>query len=652
MNPTAERFIDKYEIVSTLGRGSMGVVYKGRDPEIGRMVAIKTLKTLFLGDDPAGNEALQRFRQESRSAGKLHHKNIVTIFEAGRTTNGSPYIVMEYIEGDSLEAVIARDKPLDPSAVVHYLSQIADAVDYAHSQNVIHRDIKPSNILVDHRHKPYLLDFGVAKLSDTSLTPAGTVVGTPSYMSPEQIRGLQLDGRTDLFSLAVVAFEAFTGVRPFPGDDFTTVVNNIMHKPPLTFRELGSSLSSELETVLKKALSKERNDRYPTATALAAAISQALQVSASATGLTGGYSQSPRSELDRGLSSNLGTTKPLPSVDEDMPGLSATPAPRVQTHDLQASARAHGGQASAVDPMREQSRRPEPSKLNGAHDLQNYELEEKTSIQPSVSAEAARAALKQKTGSGSRAAVAAGSGSRARSSGVTRVPKSKSPAAWVLGLFLLGVIVAGSYFLWKTTIGQRSDNGEDIQIVREPLRTQSGEATEVPVEKTPKRPVETRPSQPVSNPAQTRVPELDAPAVPEGGFTKQYVASMADRDLEALLRWKGAEAEAVRAAVNEAAAREKEIFFTPLRELLNRDSLVIRVAVLKAFRNSRALDQKDVQTAIVKCLSDRDHVIRGFAAIALERVNTPEAQQALERQLGREDNADIRKVIERVLRRG
>src|SRR5262249_10656660 len=153
-----------YEIVTTLGRGSMGVVYKAKDPEIGRLVAIKTLKSVFMGDDAAGNEALQRFRQESRSAGKLHHPNIVTIFEAGRTDNGSPHVVMEYIEGKSLEAILAEAGPLEPLAVLHYLAQIASAIDYAHSQSVIHRDIKPSNIIIDAHHRPYLLDFGVAKL--------------------------------------------------------------------------------------------------------------------------------------------------------------------------------------------------------------------------------------------------------------------------------------------------------------------------------------------------------------------------------------------------------------------------------------------------------------------------------------------------------
>lgn len=267
----------------------MGVVYKAKDPEIGRLVAIKTLKSVYMGDDTAGNEALQRFRQESRSAGKLHHPNIVTIFEAGRASNGSPFIVMEFVEGISLEVMISESGTLDPLAVLHYLSQIANALDYAHAQDVIHRDIKPSNIIVDTKHKPFLLDFGVAKLSDTSLTPAGTVVGTPSYMSPEQIRGVNLDGRSDVFSLAVVAFEAFTGKRPFPGNDFTTVVTNIINKEPLHFKEVESDLPAALEKILHQGMSKEKTERHQSALELMDEAAQALGVVIDGNGLVGGY---------------------------------------------------------------------------------------------------------------------------------------------------------------------------------------------------------------------------------------------------------------------------------------------------------------------------------------------------------------------------
>lgn len=299
--------IGKYEIVETLGKGSMGVVYKGRDPEIGRLVAIKTLKSVFLGDDELGNEALQRFRQESRSAGKLNHNNIVGIYEAGKTVDGSPYIVMEYKEGPSLEKLIAEKGQIEPLEVLHYLAQLADAIDYAHSQQVIHRDIKPSNLIVDQSHVVHLLDFGVAKLTDTSLTPAGTVVGTPSYMSPEQIRGEKLDGRTDVFSIAVMAYEMFTGVRPFPGNDFTTVVSNIVHKDPLSFKELGVTLPSDLEKVLAKGLAKDREQRYASNRSFVADIARVLGVGVNQHGLSGGLQ--PGAKWTRQVTSNNELTK-------------------------------------------------------------------------------------------------------------------------------------------------------------------------------------------------------------------------------------------------------------------------------------------------------------------------------------------------------
>lgn len=276
--------IGKYEILSTIGQGSMGMVYKARDPEIGRTVAIKTLRSVFLGTDAAGNEALQRFRQESRSAGRLRHANIVTIYDTGRTENGTPFIAMEYVEGRSLESIIAQEAPLDPLRVLHYLGQIGSAIDYAHSQDVIHRDIKPSNVIIDSASRALLLDFGVAKLSDTSLTPAGTVVGTPSYMSPEQIRGESLDGGTDRFAFAVMAFEMLTGVRPFPGSDFTTVVTNIIHNPPRSFSEVGAgALPAEAEQIILKGLAKERGERFPSCAEFVAALARVFNATVSAT---------------------------------------------------------------------------------------------------------------------------------------------------------------------------------------------------------------------------------------------------------------------------------------------------------------------------------------------------------------------------------
>lgn len=283
--------IGKYDVIATLGRGSMGLVYKAQDPEIGRLVAIKTLRTLPVDDGGQESEILKRFKLEARSAGKLRHPNIVTIFETGRAEDGSPFIVMEYIQGESLEVVISKRAPVDPHEALHYLAQVASAIDYAHSEQVYHRDIKPSNVIVDRFNIPHLLDFGVAKLSDTSLTPAGTVVGTPSYMSPEQIRGEDTGGGTDLFALAVMMFEIITGVRPFPGKDFVSVVGNIIHNQPIPFSEIGVDYPREVETILHKALSKRREDRFQTGFEMVEKVANAFGIRVDQGGVVGGLSQ-------------------------------------------------------------------------------------------------------------------------------------------------------------------------------------------------------------------------------------------------------------------------------------------------------------------------------------------------------------------------
>ncbi len=283
----SEEQIGKYKILSELGKGSMGVVYLAEDPEIGRQVAIKTLRSIYLGEDTQGQEALQRFRQESRSAGRLKHPNIITIFEAGRNHDGTPFIVMEFVDGESLEEVLTRDKKFEPLEALHMLAQIASAIDYAHTFEIIHRDIKPSNVILDKARKPYLLDFGVAKLNDNSLTPAGTVVGTPSYMAPEQIRGESLTGATDRFAFAVLAFEMLTGLRPFPGGDFMSVASNIIHSEPITFVDNNIDLDKKFEPILRKGLSKALADRYPSCLEFVREIGRQFDIPIDQSGVSG-----------------------------------------------------------------------------------------------------------------------------------------------------------------------------------------------------------------------------------------------------------------------------------------------------------------------------------------------------------------------------
>lgn len=258
--------IGKYEITGPLGRGSMGVVYKARDPEIGREVAIKTLRKVGAASFHSMDQALQRFRVEARSAGNLRHPNIITIYEVNRDGE-IPYLVMDYVQGESLDGVIKSRDKLEPQLAFAYLRQAAQALDYAHEKGVVHRDIKPSNLLIDKRGTLYVLDFGIATISGSLAEqedPAtkSLVMGTPGYMSPEQILNQDIDYRSDIFSLAIVSFECLTGKRPFPGDNFTTVVSNILESAPISLTSLVPTLPLALEAEFEHAFCKKKEGRF------------------------------------------------------------------------------------------------------------------------------------------------------------------------------------------------------------------------------------------------------------------------------------------------------------------------------------------------------------------------------------------------------
>ena len=276
------RAIGKYQVIGTLGRGSMGVVYKARDPEIGREVAVKTLRKILSTQYRDADAALERFRTEARSAGNLRHPNIVAIFEANRE-NDTPYLVMDYIEGESLDLLISRFGKIPPRRALHFFSQIAAALDYAHSKGVIHRDIKPSNILVDGNDTVFVLDFGVATINNSfGAQPTeereNSVVGTPGYMSPEQILNQRLDHRSDLFSFATVAFEVLTGCRPFPGDTFTAVIGNILSAKPIPINTLAPELPLEAGDLFKRAFLRNPEERFNSGQELVAAMAAAIGV--------------------------------------------------------------------------------------------------------------------------------------------------------------------------------------------------------------------------------------------------------------------------------------------------------------------------------------------------------------------------------------
>lgn len=275
------RHIGKYRIIGTLGRGSMGVVYKAEDPEIGRLVAIKTLRTLLPGQFQEADTVLNRFAQEARSAGNLRHPNIITIFEVNRDGN-TPYMVMDYIEGEGLDQVIENNGRVDVGLAIHYLTQVAAGLDHAHSKGVIHRDIKSSNILVDRSGNAFILDFGVATISTGPLAPSGPVLGTPAYMAPEQILNEPLDNRADLFSFAVVAFECLTGTRPFIGENFTQVIGNIVSGNMLLLTKVVPQFAPAAEETFKRALAKDRDVRYASASEIVKNLALALDAKHSA----------------------------------------------------------------------------------------------------------------------------------------------------------------------------------------------------------------------------------------------------------------------------------------------------------------------------------------------------------------------------------
>jgi serine/threonine-protein kinase len=621
------RFIDKYEIVSTLGRGSMGVVYKGKDPEIGRLVAIKTLKAVFMGDDPAGAEALQRFRQESRSAGKLHHPNIVTIFEAGKTESGSPYIVMEYIEGQSLETVISESGALSSLAVLHNLAQIGSAVDYAHSQSVIHRDIKPSNIIVDASHRPQLLDFGVAKLSDTSLTPAGTVVGTPSYMSPEQIRGATLDGRTDLFSLAVVAYESFTGVRPFPGNDFTTVVSNIIHKQPLSFSEVGADLPAELEAVIAKGLAKDRDDRFGTAMEFVAEMADIFGVAVDSSGLLGGYYEGITLDEAQTNSLSVSASGVVRAVSPDSSGRKSLTS---------------GSPKKSANGLDKGHARVElPSTTTGE------ELDEATMMGPPPSTPQ------------------------------TTPEKKKSSLPLVIGAIGF-CLVAGFGFLFLS--GESADRGSDetaeVEVIElggeensQSSKTNDGE-TLGGDDSTPKSNTDSNDSAPDTKVTETaESPEEQARKRIASYRRKLSSVAKASReekkaidleiskelkefeDSELLLSVKaaGSDANVLRNLVLEAAGRGDVKIQNVLFDLLGDDSADVKAVVLRAYASHKSAITPRVIRASISSLEDEAYIVRAFAVNLLSIIETDEIRTVLRKRLDVEKHPVVIKLIKKEL---
>ncbi|TFW20084.1 serine/threonine-protein kinase [Duganella callida] len=269
----APRQIGKYRLDGMLGQGAMGVVYRATDPLIGRTVALKTVRR-DLGDDAPAREIVERFRKEAQAAGRLMHPNIVTVYEYGEEEHLA-YIAMEYIDGTPLSALL-REQPASLAQVLEWYGDLLTALAYSHAHGVVHRDIKPANLLVTREGRIKISDFGIARIESSTLTQTGAMLGTPSYMSPEQFRGEAVDGRSDLFSAGVVLYQLLTGQRPFTGSAATVMQQVLNHTPPAP-TQLNPTLPAGLDTVLRHALAKDREARYAGAREFLQALTAALR---------------------------------------------------------------------------------------------------------------------------------------------------------------------------------------------------------------------------------------------------------------------------------------------------------------------------------------------------------------------------------------
>ena len=276
MDPNNKPTLGRYMIDRELGKGAMGIVYEGHDPKINRVVAIKTMALAQEFEGPELEEVKERFFREAETAGSLNHPNIVTIYDAGEDQELA-YIAMEYMSGTDLSGYTRKDKLMPAYSVMVIISKVAEALDFAHAHGIVHRDVKPANVMLLEDKTIKVMDFGIARITESSKTKTGVVMGTPSYMSPEQLAGKHVDGRSDLFSLTVMMFEMLTGSRPFTGDSMATLMFSIAQGEHTDIREVNPDLPVDVVEIINHGLKKLPEERFQTGKEFAAAVVKAAR---------------------------------------------------------------------------------------------------------------------------------------------------------------------------------------------------------------------------------------------------------------------------------------------------------------------------------------------------------------------------------------
>jgi eukaryotic-like serine/threonine-protein kinase len=313
--------LGRYDLVRVLGKGAMGIVYEGRDPNLDRRVAIKTVKVENLSEEAASEYEL-RFRTEARSAARLQHPNIVSVYDSDRDGDVA-FLVMEYIQGDDLKHHLDQGTRYSLEQSLKMIRDLLSALEYAHKQGIVHRDIKPANLLIEPGGRVKLTDFGVARMQDSgdATRTQGNMIGTLKYMSPEQVQGQKTDSRTDLFSVGVVLYQLLTDTRPFDGDNDFSIIHQIIEHTPVPPSSINARLPSAIDAVMARALAKDREQRFATARDFASALQSAIRRAQDATVVP---PPNPSKKIERAVTGSNGNQATAPRSDLPTSGSTVT----------------------------------------------------------------------------------------------------------------------------------------------------------------------------------------------------------------------------------------------------------------------------------------------------------------------------------------